>query len=76
MWTIKPESIKPIKKWNVEGNEYIIIVQHIEEDEIKGKILSNTKTTQRFCKAKKNGDIVINFNGQKIKANINQIEGD
>ena len=37
MWTIKTESIKPIKKWNVEGNEYIIIVQYVEEDEIKGK---------------------------------------
>jgi len=74
MWIIKPESIKPIKKWHVENNEYIIIVEYVEEDKIKGKVLSNTKTVQRFCKAKKNGDIIINFNGQKIKANINQIE--
>ena len=74
MWIIKPESIKLIKKWHVENNEYIIFVQYIEEDNFKGKILNNTKTTQRICKAKKNGDIIINFNGQKIKANINQIE--
>ena len=74
MWMIKSESIKPIKKWHVVNNEYIIIVEYVEEDKIKGKVLSNTKTVQRFCKAKKNGDIIINFNGQKIKANINQIE--
>jgi len=74
MWTIKQESIKPIKKWHVENNEYIIIIQYVEEDNIKGKILSHTKTTQRFCKAKKNGDTIINFNGQKIKANINDIK--
>jgi len=73
MWIIKQDSIKPIKKMHVEDNEYIIIIEYIEEEEFKDKHLTRTKTITRFCKAKKNGDIIINFNGQKIKANINQI---
>jgi len=74
MWTIKQDSIKPIKKMQVENNEYIIYIEYIEEDDFKDKHLSRVQTTSRFCKAKKNGDIVINFYGQKIKANINLIE--
>lgn len=74
MWIIKQDSIKPIKKMHVEDNEYIVIIEYIEEDNFKDKSLSHIKTASRFCKAKKNGDITINFNKQKIKANINQIE--
>jgi len=74
MWIIKPENIKLIKKWHVEDNEYIIFIEYTKEDEFKGKILIHTKTVQRFCKARKNGNIIINFNGQKIKANINNID--
>ena len=58
---------------HVENNEYMIIIEYVEEDDFKEKNISHTKTTSRFCKAKKNGEITINFNGQKIKSNINQI---
>ena len=74
MWIIKQDSIKPIRKMHVEDNEYIIYVEYLEEEDFNDRHLSRTKTTSRFCKAKKNGDIVINFNRLKIKANINQIE--
>jgi len=74
MWIIKQDSIKPIRKMYVEDNEYIIYVEYLEEEDYKDKHITRTKTISRFCKAKKNGDIVINFYGQKIKANINQIE--
>jgi hypothetical protein len=74
MWIIKQDSIKPIKKMHVENNEYIIHIEYIEEENFKDKRLSHTKIISRFCKAKKNGDIVINFYKQKIKTNINQIK--
>lgn len=74
MWIIKQDSIKPIKKMHVENNEYIIYVEYMEEDNFKDKHLSRIQTVSRFCKAKKDGDIIINFNGQKIKSNINLIE--
>lgn len=73
MWIIKQDSIKPIRKMHVEDNEYIIYVEYLEEEDFKDKHLSRIQTTSRFCKAKKNGDITINFNRQKIKTNINQI---
>ena len=65
MWIIKQESIKPINKWFVDNNEYIIIVEYTKEKNINGNILSKIETIKRFCKAKKNGDIIINFNGKK-----------
>ena len=71
MWSIK--QINLIKKMLVEDNEYIIFIEVVFKDEIKGKILSKTQRETRFCKAKKNGDIVINYNGEKINTNINQI---
>lgn len=74
MWIIKQDSIKPIKKMYVEDNEYIIYIEYLEEADFNDRHLNRTKTISRFCKAKKNGDIVINFYGQKIKANVNQIE--
>ena len=74
MWIINQDSIKPIKKIHVENNEYIIYVEYLEEEDFNDRHLNRTKTTSRFCKAKKNGDITIHFNGQKIKTNINKIE--
>jgi len=74
MWIIKQDSIKPIKKMHVENNEYIIYVEYLEEEDFNGKLLNRTQTITRFCKTKKNGDITIHFNGQKIETNINKIE--
>ena len=75
MWEIKQESIKPIKKMLVEDNEYIIYIEYMEQENIKGKTLTRKQIINRFCKATKKGNITINFYGSKIKSNINNIEG-
>jgi len=72
MWIIK--EIKPIQKALVEDNEYIIFLEIILEDELRGKTVTKRKVEQRVCKASKNGGIVIRFNGEKIKSNINDIK--
>jgi len=71
MWTVK--EIKPIKKALIENNEYIIFLETTLEDDLLNKIITRKKVEQRFCKANKKGDIIIRFNGEKIKCNINDI---
>jgi len=72
VWIIK--EVKPIQKALVEDNEYIIFLEISLEEEIRGKIITKKKVEQRVCKANKKGDIIIRFNGEKIKSNINEIK--
>jgi len=71
MWIVK--GVKPIKKALIEGNEYIVFIEIELEEEIFNTIISKKKVDKRFCKVNKNGNIIIRFNGEKIKSNINDI---
>lgn len=72
MWIIK--EIKIIQKALVEDNQYLIFLEIKLEEEIRGRLVTKKKIEQRFCKANKKGNIIISFNGEKIKSNINDIK--
>ena len=78
MWKIKEDSIKPINYLTVEEEgkptQYIVFVEYIVTDTLGNRVVEKTRSVMRFCRAKKNGDIAISFNGKKIQSNLSQLK--